>query len=431
MKTDTALFDFNTFSIKQKKTIAYWGKKQPDILILEGAVRSGKTFINNILFLLLVALHENENKQFILSGVTRTSLTRNVLVDIWNIANLDLIKLPQDGIFQLWGNTINCFGADSINTATRVRGMTAQGWYANEVTKQNPAFVNEALSRCSEPNSKILFDCNPDNPLHHIYQNYILKSGIKNSNGHEIIKSIHYVMRDNPTITDDYIDRLTAGIPIESANYQRNVLGKWVVSGNAIYTKQKVKDFVVDINDYDYLVAGMDFGHGGINESAFVLFGKIKNKYFALAEVKAVFETNGDFVNAVQKCLDDIVLDAIKKNTQIYADSEAPGLINEFARAGFRICAVKKGKGSVVRGIELVQRIDLTIHKTKCIQLQHELLNYEWKVDRNGNVLNEPRKENDHLADATRYAVFSTYTHSNIDVENQRLIHARPRKKAW
>lgn len=46
-----------------------------------------------------------------------------------------------------------------------------------------------------------------------------------------------------------------------------------------------------------------------------------------------------------------------------------------------------------------------------------ELNTYYWEMDRSDNLLDRPRKENDHLMDALRYALFTDEKKRNL--ENQ------------
>ena len=39
-----------------------------------------------------------------------------------------------------------------------------------------------------------------------------------------------------------------------------------------------------------------------------------------------------------------------------------------------------------------------------------ELNSYQWETDRTGEILDKPRKDNDHLCDSLRYSVFTYYS---------------------
>jgi phage terminase large subunit len=58
-----------------------------------------------------------------------------------------------------------------------------------------------------------------------------------------------------------------------------------------------------------------------------------------------------------------------------------------------------KGKNSVKNGIDKIKRHSLYITKDSD-DLLREIKFYKWKEDKDGNVLDEPVKFNDHLMDA-------------------------------
>jgi len=61
-------------------------------------------------------------------------------------------------------------------------------------------------------------------------------------------------------------------------------------------------------------------------------------------------------------------------------------------------------KDSVLSGIEKVKEYNLKI-TSKSRNGIRELKHYRWKMDRNGESLNEPIKMYDHLLDVVRYVV--------------------------
>ena len=92
----------------------------------------------------------------------------------------------------------------------------------------------------------------------------------------------------------------------------------------------------------------------------------------------------------------------------IYADSSDPSRITEIQQAGYNVIGVKKTPNSVKAGIDFVKRFTIHVHEDS-YNLIREFKGYKWREDRQGNVLDEPVKINDHLMDALRYAVFSHF----------------------
>lgn len=92
------------------------------------------------------------------------------------------------------------------------------------------------------------------------------------------------------------------------------------------------------------------------------------------------------------------------KRQRIIGDSASPEAIAELnSKYGLRVDPSKKGADSKRTGIEFLQEFELVIDP-RCDNTLSEICNYKWKVDKLGNTLDEPEKENDHLMDALRYA---------------------------
>ena len=90
-------------------------------------------------------------------------------------------------------------------------------------------------------------------------------------------------------------------------------------------------------------------------------------------------------------------------NDAIYADTAEPARIEEIARAGFNIFPSDK---SVKDGIDFCKRGKRYITKNS-VNLIKEIEAYKHKEDKDGNVMEDPVKFNDHLMDARRYALYN------------------------
>jgi phage terminase large subunit len=102
------------------------------------------------------------------------------------------------------------------------------------------------------------------------------------------------------------------------------------------------------------------------------------------------------------------IADFIKNLNQALtiADSAEPKSIDEIKEYGVMILPANKGQGSVNQGINYLQDQKVSITKSS-VNLIKEYRNYLWKTDKDGNIMTVPEKGNDHLLDATRYAVES------------------------
>lgn len=87
----------------------------------------------------------------------------------------------------------------------------------------------------------------------------------------------------------------------------------------------------------------------------------------------------------------------------VIADSAEPKSIDEINSYGINILPVKKGRDSVVQGIQYVQdqRISVTKRSTNIIK---EYRNYLWLTDKDERIINKPDHLFSHSMDAIRYA---------------------------
>jgi len=92
------------------------------------------------------------------------------------------------------------------------------------------------------------------------------------------------------------------------------------------------------------------------------------------------------------------------RNKPIVVDSEEPALISELRRAGFNALPAVKGPNSVYSGILLCKRFDWNITKDST-NIITEIQSYIWKENKEGKLLDEPVKIDDHAMDAIRYAI--------------------------
>jgi PBSX family phage terminase large subunit len=388
-------------SLKQRQVIAHWNKEHPMLLINEGAVRSGKTFVNNLIWLRLVAGHENR-KDFIITGHTVPSVVRNVLQPITDMFGIDT-KLDTYNRFWLFGNRMNVFGGDRIDSYKPMTGMTAHGWYGNEVSLQHENTIQEAFNRCSGEGAKILWDTNPDYPDHPLKVEFIDKSGERLANGCERIKAFHWTIEDNPYLLPEYVENLKKSTPT-GMWYDRAIKGLWVAAEGAIYESFNSSVHVIDpfpIPDSWERIGAIDLGF----DNPFChLWGAVDGDkrlyiYAEHYEAKKLLSYHANIIRAGGPI------------SRIVRDHDAQEGA-ELAAHGIRTTPANK---DVLQGIQRVaERLTvqgdgkprLFIFKA-CKNLIREFPRYRWKV---GKAKEEPIKEDDHAMDALRYMVMSVDT---------------------
>ena len=212
------------FAPKQEDVLRRVSSSDFFICGLHGAKRSGKTFINNIIFLKeLVRVREIADKlgvdepMYILAGTSSTSIQNNILQELYNAFDIEP-KYDKHGSFVMAGVKVVQVYTGSISGLKRARGFTAHGAYVNEASLANEAVFKEIISRCSGEGARIVWDSNPDNPSHWLKQDYI-------DSEDDMIVDFHFTLDDNTFISERYKDSIKAATP-SGKFYDRDILGR-------------------------------------------------------------------------------------------------------------------------------------------------------------------------------------------------------------
>jgi|DEB0MinimDraft_6_1074348.scaffolds.fasta_scaffold00106_30 phage terminase large subunit len=100
---------------------------------------------------------------------------------------------------------------------------------------------------------------------------------------------------------------------------------------------------------------------------------------------------------------------------EIVADSAEPKSIAELRNSGVWVKPAKKGKDSVMFGIQLLQDYPIKIH-AQSKNLIEEFSSYTWAKDRSGQPTNKPIDDFNHGIDAGRYAIIDRMKKKTLDI---------------
>jgi phage terminase large subunit len=144
------------------------------------------------------------------------------------------------------------------------------------------------------------------------------------------------------------------------------------------------------------LCYGMDFGYSNDPTTLIGLY-KYNDSYIFDEVIYQKGLLNSDISNLFRTHeITDIV----------YADSAEPKSIAELKTYSHKVLPVKKGKDSIVYGLNLINQNKIFITE-RSTNLINELRNYIWIKDREGNKVNKPIDAYNHCIDAARYAITS------------------------
>jgi len=277
---------------------------------------------------------------------------------------------------------------------------------ANEFTWEDYNILKLRLSKPCRPgeSNKLFLTYNPSDKQGWINQRLSKDDEV------EFITSNY---KDNPFLSDEYI-KILEGLKDKDENYYKiYALGEYGVLGNYIYDP-----YILHSDDdwpresyFHEVIYGLDFGF--TNPTALLELG-LRNQQVWMTQL--LYESGLTNPELKEKMLD--LIPERKRQNFIYADSAEPDRIEELRRAGFRIIPADK---QIVPGIRTVRQFELHSRESN-VELNAERSRYAWRKDRQGNVLEEPIKYDDHGQDAKRYAIF-THTKTKREREESRLIH--------
>lgn len=196
--------------------------------------------------------------------------------------------------------------------------------------------------------------------------------------------------------------------------YQVAGLGNWGIVDGLIYENFEERLFTLEeIKDYK-TVAGLDFGYTNDPTAFFIGFLDKKDSIlYVWDEMYSKGLSN-------KKIYENIKNMGYSKE-KITGDSAEPKSIDELKGYGLRIKGAKKGKDSILNGIQWIQDLKIVIHP-RCNNFLTEISNYQWDKDKFGKALNRPIDDFNHLLDAMRYALEDDIQSKTIKAVNRNIL---------
>lgn len=401
-----AITDF--FTLKQAQVFHFYRTKPFKIMILSGGVRSGKSFVNNFLFmneLKRVALQAekegNNHPRFILAGASSGSIYNNVISELQTQFGITL-NADKHNHYHLFGVDIVPVYTGSINGLKSARGFTAYGAYVNEASLANEAVFNEIQNRCSKAGSHIICDTNPDIPTHWLKTNYI-----DNKNPEAGVASFNFTIDDNTTLASDYVKSMKASKT--GVFYDRDILGLWATGDGIVYQDFNKETMVVDeVPDNLEYYCGVDWGFAKGHENVITVMGDDPDT--DISYLIGVYQSTGKYIDYWVDIAHQIQ-DKRGYGINFWCDSARPEYVSYFQQQDIQ---ARNADKSVMDGIEYCSsRIKLGKFKVlrNCAEpFLDDLYQYVWDP-----VKGVPKKEHDNVMDSFRYGLYNQ--HKQLDNE--------------
>lgn len=405
------------YSEKQKQLLRLFKqKKLRRINILHGSVRSGKTWISLVLWAFWL-LTMPKNGAYLMVAKTLTSLRRNcldLLETLVGKANFSYSLAAKQAF--LFGRLVYLEGVNDARAESKIRGMTLQGAYCDELTLFTQDFFAMLLSRLSMPGAKLFGTTNPDNPGHWLKTDYLDRAGELD------LMKMRFTIDDNEFLDPEYVRQLKR--EYTGVFYDRFILGNWVVAEGLVYPIFSEKEHVVHVlpeccahpekGQGEYYIS-VDYGtKNPFSAGLWCVSGgeatRIAEYYYDGRKSKRP-RTDEEHYAALEKLARREVWDRGKRVVEAYPiqcvviDPSAASMIECIRRHGS--FSVRAAKNDVIPGIgvtgSLLAAGKLKIH-ADCKDCIREFGVYSWDEKAKGDQV---IKENDHAMDDIRYFCYT------------------------
>ena len=387
--------------------IATYGARHRRWTIVSGPMGSGKTHAACIGFLLWQRRFGNCE----LGILTKTRAQMNAVLkqNIERLLGIEIHKSAKD--FLLPGangtrNKVYCFVADNVGAEARLRSFNLAGMMIDEATTLPAGIIAAANARCRVgTNPKLLVLTNPDGPRHPLKTDYLDRAEEMN------VEPIYTSIRDNPTVTQDYINSLNQSY---SGHMRlRMVEGEWAAAEGLVYPH--LLERLGDPNLDDMLVydVAVDVGESSVTHA--LLAGRnAKGETWVIAECRHDHAKQGaleerDLVAKVRRAF------AAYPVTTWIVDPAAKSFRVELEQQLGGVGVVGKAENDFIEGVNEVNhwvaQEALYLYESGVPYLCREIEALSWDPKAALQGVDQPIKTPDHGTDALRYLVFTRAVH--------------------
>ncbi|WP_458456093.1 PBSX family phage terminase large subunit [Methanobrevibacter sp.] len=365
-------------------------------LMVMGSAGSGKTIFACTKVILYALKYPNAR-----IGVFRQTLPSlretawREIVELLTQYNIEFKENKSNGIVTLSnGSTISFTPTDDEK---KLRSLNLDMVYIEQCEElSEEAFIELDLRIRNEVAKKyggqMLIVVQPSNKSHWLYRLFYQEKV-----NDDDYKKIYFSYLDNPFLPDEQKKVYESLMDTNYDRYLTHTLGEWISSSKQIFTNNWSVGF--DRKFFNYYVGGIDWGWN--SPACFLLCGVYDEEFYILGEVYKTEMTNSEFLEEISLLLGKYNL-RFNDIDSVYCDSADPEKIEVFHRHGLNTYPSVK---NVRAKIHTTQETKIHIDES-CVNLIREMPQYEWKKNKDGELLEEPVKKNDHAVDALCYAVF-------------------------
>lgn len=395
------------FTEKALRFIRRHPKHDAVINILEGSVRSGKTWAMIPKLLFMLNNYEVAGDRIIF-GVSKDTIYNNVLTQLFDfVGTKNYSYNRQTGELWLFNTRWNVVGAKDEGSEKYIRGRTVGIAYGDELSLIPETFFKMMLTRMSPEGARLYGTTNPGSPYHYLKVEY-LDDELKRSTG--FVWSEHFVLEDNLSLSAAKIEQFKT--MFKGVFHKLYILGLWVLAEGAIYKDCYTDELLYDdetrpiglLGEGGYVEMTVPIDYGTGNPTVFLQIVDdgdtywIEREYYYDSKVELTQKTDGQYVTDLIEFLANHC-----PNACCVIDPSAASLKAEMTLRGvWHEDAMNEVLDGIRTVANLLAKKKIRIHK-RCVRLASELQNYSWDKKAGEKGEDKPIKKHDHAPDALRY----------------------------
>lgn len=229
---------------------------------------------------------------------------------------------------------------------------------------------------------------------------------------------LHFTFKDNPFISQEYIDAMEEMRVRNPAKARIYYYGEYGVNPEGlVLTNWREQEF----NPMELAAAGLEhragIDLGWIDKTAIIdsLYDRENRIIYVFNE----FYKSGCQLSEIA----DAIVEMNLKKTKIYVDSSEPRSIQFLKNEGINAVGCTKGKDSVKAGLMFLQDNLIIVHPS-CRNFIMELENFSYiKSKQTGEWTEDTTHEYSHAIDACRYAYSDIYTQTKLKSLNKAVLN--------
>jgi PBSX family phage terminase large subunit len=395
------------FGRKAREFILRPPEKDTRYTVLEGAVRSSKTFSVTAKMIVHLVRYQVGGKR-IICGTSKATVHRNILMDLEAIVGRENYAYNMSaGQLTLFDTTWFVLASRDEASYKNLLGSTVGIAIMDEAVEAPQSFFSQLLLRMSPTGARAYFTTNPGSPYSSFKTDFLDAPNIQKD-----LTDIHFQLSDNPNISEESKRAIIASqVGVYKLRY---IDGLWVLATGSIY-----KDaWDEKLNTYTNKTEPVWLKN----------IGRKADKYYAVdpgvdhPQVTLELVDTGEIIYVTREDVWDSRITMRQRTDGQYADAlevfmggrgyqvivppEAASYRAELASRGFWVTPADNAVNEGIHTVStLFSRRKVLINADECPRLVKAIPAYAWddKAAKLGDE--EPKKINDDEVDALRYGL--------------------------